>query len=123
MEKTLHFGGRDVKFRATMRTLLLYKQQTGREYMADVQKLSGLVKLGADKKPILGEDGKPIIDLAYLDTEALCAVAWAMAKTADANTAPLMDWLDEFDEFPLLSILADLIPMLNDFMKPDAKNA
>lgn len=122
MEKTLHFGGKDVRFRATMRTLLIYKQQTNREYMADVQKLSRLVRTDKDGKPVTGADGKPIVNLNMLDTEALCAVAWAMAKTADKTIPPMEDWLDEFEEFPLLPILSELIPMLSEFMKPDAKN-
>jgi hypothetical protein len=33
------------------------------------------------------------------------------------------DWLDSFDEFPVIDILAELLPMLNSTLKVDRKNA
>lgn len=123
MEKTINFSGQDVRFRASMRTLLIYKAQTGREYLADVQKLSNIVVKGKDGKPVIGKDKKPQINLAALDTEMLCAVAWAMARTADKNVPPMDDWLDGFEEFPMLEILTELIPIINASLKVDAKNA
>lgn len=123
MEKVLQVGGQDVRFRATMKTLLVYKAQTGREYLADVQKLAGLIVTGQDGKPAKDANGKVMINLAALDTEMLCAVAWAMARTADGSILPLEEWLDQFEEFPIMEILAELIPVVNASMKLDAKNA
>lgn len=122
MEKIIEFSGQKITFRATMRTLLIYKRQTGREYLADAAELRKIISTGDDGKPLLDAKGKPIIDLAALNTEALCGVAWAMAKTADNSIPPMDDWLDQFDEFPMLEILTELFPMLSAAMKVDRKN-
>lgn len=115
MEKVLNFGGRDVKFRASARALLVYKRQFGREYLADVNGMLGLV--GED------ENGKKTVDFSKLDTETLCRVAWTLAYTADSSTPPMDDWLDSFDDFPVIEILTELLPMLNSTLKVDRKNA
>lgn len=122
MEKIIEFSGQKIKFRATMRTLLIYKRQTGREYLVDAAALRNIVRTGDDGKPLLDANGKPIIDLAALNTEALCCVAWALAKTADSSIPPMDDWLDQFDEFPMLTIMTELFPMLSASMKVDRKN-
>ena len=123
MEKTIEFSGQKIRFRATMRTLLIYKRQTGREYLADAAELRNIIKTDADGKPMQDANGKPIIDLSALNTEALCSVAWAMAKTADDSIPPMDDWLDQFEEFPMLTILTELFPLMSAAMKVDRKNA
>lgn len=122
MEKIIEFSGQKVRFRATMRTLLIYKQQTGREYLSDAAELRKIIRTGNDGKPLFDSNGKPVIDLAALNTEALCGVAWALAKTADSSIPPMDDWLDQFDEFPMLTIMTELFPMLSASMKVDRKN-
>lgn len=122
MEKIIEFSGQKIPFRATMRTLLIYKRQTGREYLSDAAELRNIIRTGDDGKPLLDANGKPIIDLAALNTEALCGVAWAMAKTADNSIPPMDDWLDQFEEFPMVSIMTELFPMLSAAMKVDRKN-
>lgn len=115
MEKVLNFGGKDVKFRASARALLVYKRQFGREYLADVSGMLGLVS--EDK------NGKKAVDFSKLDTETLCRVAWTLAYTADSSTPQMDDWLDSFDDFPVIEILTELLPMLNSTLKADKKNA
>lgn len=123
MEKIIEFSGHKIPFRATMRTLLIYKRQTGREYLSDAAELRKIIRTGEDGKPLLDANGKPIIDLAALNTEALCGVAWAMAKTADNSIPPMDDWLDQFEEFPMLEILTDLFPLMSATLRIDRKNA
>lgn len=123
MEKILTIGGQDIRFRATMKTLLIYKAQTGREYLADIGKFSGLLRRGEDGKPLLRPDGKPEVNLEVLDTGVLCAIAWAMAKTADDTIPPMEQWLDGFEEFPIMEILSELLRLVNASLKLDAKNA
>lgn len=122
MEKIIEFSGKKILFRATMRTLLIYKRQTGREYLSDAAELRKIIRTGDDGKPLLDANGKPIIDLGALNTEALCGVAWAMAKTADSSVPPMDDWLDQFEEFPMLEILTDLFPLMSATLRIDRKN-
>lgn len=123
MEKIIEFSGQKITFRATMRTLLIYKRQTGREYLSDAAELRKIIRTGEDGKPLLDANGKPIVDLGALNTEALCGVAWAMAKTADSSIPPMDDWLDQFEEFPMLTILTELFPLMSAALRVDRKNA
>lgn len=123
MEKIIEFAGQKIRFCATMRTMLIYKRQTGREYLADAAELRNIIKTDADGKPLTDQNGKPIVNLAALNTESLCGVAWAMAKTADGSIPPMEEWLDQFDEFPMLTILSELFPLMSAAMKADRKNA
>lgn len=118
MEKTLEFGGKNVTFKSNMKTLLIYKAQTGREYLSDVVNLGEIVKYDDKGNVLKGE-----CNLAALNTELLCTVAWAMARTADKNVPELYDWLDEFDEFPIMTVLNELMPMITKSIKADKKNA
>lgn len=123
MEKTIHFGGKQVRFKSTMATMLTYKRQTGREYLTDVQKLGKIIATDAEGKPLRDANGNPVYNPEALDTEMLCSVAWSLAKTADHSIPAMEEWLDQFDEFPLLTILTELIPMIIQTMRADAKNA
>lgn len=122
MEKTIEFSGQSVRFKSTMKTMLIYKRQTSREYLHDVQKLGNLIATDPHGKPVYDANGKPVYDLRALDTEMLCTVAWALAKTADDDIPPMEDWVDQFDEFPLLTIISELIPMILKTMRADRKN-
>lgn len=122
MEKIIEFSGKKITFRATMRTLLIYKRQTGREYLSDAAELRKIIRTGEDGKPLLDANGKPIVDLGALNTEALCGVAWAMAKTADNTIPPMDDWLDQFEEFPMITIMTELFPLMSATLRIDRKN-
>lgn len=123
MEKIIELSGQKITFRATLLTLLIYKQQTGREYLADVAELRNIIKTDADGKPMQDADGKPIIDLSALDTKAMCGLAWAMAKTADGSIPPMEEWLNQFPIMTILTVLTELLPLMSAAMKADRKNA
>lgn len=112
MEKTLNIDGKNIRFKATAGTLIRYKAEMGREFLADSLMLASAV----DKNGNVVDASKLNIELAY-------GIAWAMAKTADNNVPDLLTWLDGFDEFDIGIVLMELAPMLNKFMKVDAKNA
>jgi hypothetical protein len=59
--------------------------------------------------------GKKVLDpnvLASLDFEVFYNISWIMAKTADPTIPEPMEWLEQFDEFPM----AQIIPELQDMM-------
>lgn len=112
MEKTLNIDGKNIRFKATAGTLVRYKAEMGREFLSDFAVLASAIntKTGA-------------VDFTKFNIELAYGIAWAMAKTADANTPDLLTWLDGFDEFDIGIVFGELVPMMNRFMKVDAKNA
>ncbi|WP_316246313.1 hypothetical protein [Sutcliffiella horikoshii] len=43
-----------------------------------------------------------------LDMEVFYNICWTLAKTADKNIPEPIDWLDEFEEFPIMDIMSEL---------------
>lgn len=101
MEKVLNIDGRQVKFKSTGAFLLKYKAQFHRDALQDIFKLQGAVD--ADNK---------ITNIEALDLEVFYNLVWTLAKTADPNIQPPMEWLDSFSEFPLLDIIPDVTDMI-----------
>ena len=105
MEKILTIDGRQVKFKSTAAYLLKYKAQFGRDAIQDLYKILESV----DSKT------KEVKDISALDLGILYDMVWSLAKQADPNIPPPMEWLDEFDTFPLLD--KEYLPMWLDMIK------
>lgn len=106
MEKTIVIDGQKIRFKTTGATPLRYKAQFGRDYFKEILKLAPLEKLQGKKEDL------DINDLQALDFEIFYNIAWIMAKTADPTIPEPVEWLDQFDEFPM----AEVIPELQDMM-------
>lgn len=100
MEKILTIDGRQVKFKSTGAFLLRYKAQFGRDALQDIFKLQGVI---GDNK---------ITNIDALDLEVIYDLVWTLAKTADPNILPPLEWLDEFSEFPLVEIIPEITDMI-----------
>lgn len=46
--------------------------------------------------------------LASFDFDGLYEIVWLLAKTADNDIPEHVEWLEEFDEFPLFDIFMQL---------------
>jgi hypothetical protein len=105
MEKTIEIDGKKVRFKSTGATPLRYKAQFGKDYFKEIMKLQPLSKIN-------GKAGITPEELAALDFEVFFNISWIMAKTADPSIPEPLEWLDQFDEFPM----AEVIPQLQDLM-------
>jgi len=110
MEKILTIDGRQVKFKSTGAFLLKYKAQFGRDAIQDIFKLSNAVDLKT----------KELKNVEALDLEVFYNFVWTLAKTADPNLPPPMEWLDTFSEFPLVEILPEVMDMIMSCLQPTA---
>lgn len=110
MEKILTIDGRQVKFKSTGAFLLRYKAQFGRDAIQDIFKLSNAVDLKT----------KELKNVEALDLEVFYNLVWTLAKTADPNLPPPMEWLDTFSEFPLVEILPEVMDMIMFCLQPTA---
>lgn len=112
MEKILTIDGRQVKFKSTGAFLLKYKAQFGRDAIQDIFKLQNAVDTKTNK----------LKDISALDLEVFYNLIWTLAKTADPNLPPPMEWLDSFSEFPLIDIIPEVVDMIFSCLKSTARS-
>lgn len=101
MEKVLTIDGRQVRFKSTGAFLLRYKAQFGRDALQDILRLQSAI----DSK---GQ----IKNIDTLDLEVFYNLIWTLAKTADPNILPPLEWLDTFSAFPLMDIIPEIVDMI-----------
>jgi len=126
MEKILNIDGRDVKFKSTGAFLFRYKAQFQRDALKDIYKLQGAVE-NVEKTVMNEHTGEEEIivkqvikNIDALDLDVFYNLIWTLAKTANGTIPPPIEWLDEFDEFPLMDIIPELIDMIFSCLKSTA---
>jgi hypothetical protein len=107
MEKTITIDGKEIRFKTNGATPLRYKAQFGRDYFKEILKMAPLQNLSKKKTETI--DAK---SLEALDFEVFYNMAWIMAKTADSSIPEPMEWLEQFDEFPMAEVIPELQEML-----------
>ena len=121
MEKLISISGQDVRFKATGGLPLRYKTQFGRDLFADMAVLEEAVPVEEEKalpgKPKRADKTEKkaeaaTMDMSKLDTELFYNIAWTMAKCADPSIPPVLEWLDEFESFPVFDVFNELQDML-----------
>jgi hypothetical protein len=114
MEKTILIDGQKVRFKTNGATPLRYKAQFGKDYFKEIFKMLPLTQI--NKK-----DVNPA-DLEALDFEVFYNIAWIMAKTADPTIPEPLEWLEQFDEFPIADIFPELQELMLASMQSSKKN-
>lgn len=123
MEITLTIDGKRVPFRKSGATMLAYKRQTGHEFYSDLSAFLGCVNRDKEGKVIV-KDGVPSVDMSKFDIEYMYSMIHVMARSADRNVpSDMLDWLDTFNEFDVIGIFCQLLPMLGAEMQVDEKNS
>ena len=107
MEKIIEIDGKKIGFKTNGATPLRYKAQFGKDYFKEILKLMPLEKMMRKKKSEI-----EVSDLDALDFEMFYNISWIMAKTYDPTIPEPMEWLEQFDEYPM----AEIIPELQELM-------
>lgn len=109
MEKLIEIDGRQVPFKATARTPVLYRAMFGKDIFKDLAKLTNGVKdITANADP----DALSMLDVGAL--EVFLNIAYVMAKQADKTIPSDVDeWLDKFSMFSIYQILPELLELWN----------
>ena len=111
MEKILNIDGREVKLKSTGAFLLRYKAQFKRDAIQDIFKLENAIDA----------ETQEIKNIEVLDMEVFYNLIWTLAKTGDPNIKPPLEWLDGFDEFPLMDIIPEVLDMIFSCMSSTTK--
>lgn len=111
--------GKQLELRSSAATAILYKNQFGTDFFADMIKLAKTFTTiqatsedGDDKEDDLDLSKMSYEDLDHLDMTTLYQVTWAFAKNADDKIGDLVSWLGGFDEFPLETILPAVMELV-----------
>lgn len=109
MEKIIEIDGKQVPFKATARTPVLYRAMFGKDIFKDLAKLTNGVKNITDNAE---SDAMSVLDVGAL--EVFLNIAFVMAKQADKTIPSDVDeWLDQFSMFSIYQILPELLELWN----------
>ena len=90
MKRTINIEGKDITFKATARTPLLYKQLIGKDLFVELNRLQ--------------EDQSNTL-------EVFGNLAYVMAKQADPTIGDMEEWFDNFGMFSIYTALPQLSDM------------
>lgn len=134
MEKTLTIDGKLVRLSSNASTPLRYKMQFKKDYFAELLKLAKVFDVNSEEAEATGADEKEqketeeldlsqiaYDDLDHLDFEVLYNFVWILAKTADKTIPAPLEWLDTFDEFPIVEIFPEVTGLLQSSLKTKKK--
>jgi hypothetical protein len=114
MEKTILIDGKDIRFKSTGATPLRYKAQFHKDFFVEILKLNSLK--GLQK----AEDIKTE-DIEKVDFDVLYNIVWVLAKTASKDIPEPIEWLDQFNEFPLMEIIPELQDLIQSTIQAKKK--
>lgn len=98
MERTVIIDGQPVKFKATGKTPVLYKEHHQREIWDDIPKLQAAAQTG-----VMSGEAVQILD----------RVAYTMAKQADPEIPEMEDWLDQFEFLSIPRAFPEILVLWN----------
>lgn len=108
MEKIIKIADKEVALKTTGATLLRYKIQFGKDLLTELIKLEKIYQEGE-------------LQIEKLDFELFYNILWIMAKTATPDIKPPLEWLDDFEDFPLMEILPEVMELLTNLMRTSRK--
>ena len=114
MEKKIKIDGKNVKFKSTGALPMRYKAQFGRDFFKDLYKMQSAVEKKNKKQPT-------IKDIESIDFDTFYKIIWILAKTADKDIPEPIEWLDQFDEFPIMDILDEVMVMIESTIQAKKK--
>ena len=106
MEKIINIGGVDVRLKSTAATPLIYKNQFKTSFLTDMMLLSKAFQNGTDISKMSYNQ------IRNVDLDIFYNFVWALAKGADKNIEPPLEWFAKFSEFDLEEVTTDVMELL-----------
>lgn len=103
MEQVIKIDGREVRFKSSAAFAKKYRAYFNRNVFSDFFMLSNALSGSGEEKQV---------NYNELDIDVFYDIAWVLAKNADPSIPPVVEWLDEFDEFPLTEVMPKLMEMV-----------
>lgn len=122
MQKVLKIGDRDVTFAFESVTPVIYQQEFGTDYFADIAIF--YQSIGADAKAFKESDlfSLPKEVLSSFDFSFFSKFSWACAKTADEDVPTFIQWLRENPDFDRMNHGKEILALSQEGSKTKKKS-
>lgn len=122
MEKIIKIADKEVKFKFTMSAFYIFKNQFGYDAMTQIVPSLGQIMASLDlsvieKKKTSNTDIVKMLGTALERTYGfemvdLLNIIWAFAKAGDEKIGSPINFYGEFETFPVVDVLKELLPSL-----------
>lgn len=111
MESKVKLGDQEVRLISSGATPILYKNAFKRDFFEDFSGVMEVAEVASNAEE--GQEMKALLPMFKNgQITKLYNFVWVYAKNADNSIAPLDEWLDTFDEFPIFDIMAELMNLM-----------
>jgi len=107
MEKVIEIDGKQVPFKSSRRTGLIFKKQFGKDLNSEITRVANMESL--TKKTVT------IADLN--DFDSIFNLLWSLAKTANQKIPDPSKWIEDFNEFPIKKTLIEVQGLFIDCLR------
>lgn len=105
MEKFVTIDNKQVGFKTNGAVPLMYMAQFQKDMIKDILSM-GVTGKGKEKVDEIEWIRKNVDFMTFFN------IAWVYAKAYDKTIAPPMEWLESFDEFPIMDVIEPLQELL-----------
>lgn len=113
MEKIIKIDDRDVKFKCSASFVYRYKAQFGKDVLKTIMPLiKGVIPLIGQEKIETESIVEILQGSSDFELTDVYNIVWVLAKTADNDIPEPAVWYDEFETFPLVEVITELIEIL-----------
>lgn len=122
MEKIIKIADKEVKFKFTMSAFYIFKNQFGYDAMTQIVPSLGQIMASLDlsvleKKKTSNTEIVRMLGTALERTYGfemvdLLNIIWAFAKAGDEKIGSPIDFYGEFETFPVVDVLKEILPSL-----------
>lgn len=122
MQKRITIDDKEVDFKFTLSAFYIFKNQFGYdamnkiiptvgEILAEIN-LSELAKENLSQEVYVNLLGETLQNTFNFELVDIANLIWAFAKNADRSIGEPIVWYDDFENFPLVDVLRELLPSL-----------
>lgn len=122
MQKRITIDGKEVDFKFTLSAFYIFKNQFGYDAMNKIIPTIGEVLTGVNIAELGSENveqsvyiralGETLENTFSFEIVDMANLIWAFAKNADKSIGEPMVWYDDFENFPIVDVLKELLPSL-----------
>lgn len=124
MIKTITIDGKEVQFKASASFPIIYKANFNSDILTIIMPLIAELLKGMDdllakdvikdgKLNLIPSDLATMLENVYsVELVDIMYLLWTLAKCADKEIPEPAKWFEQFDEFPIIDIASEVLPML-----------
>ncbi|NLY09206.1 MAG: hypothetical protein GXZ11_04810 [Tissierellia bacterium] len=124
MIKTITIDGKEVQFKASASFPIIYKANFNSDILTIIMPLIEELLKGMDdllakdvikdgKLNLIPSDLATMLENVYsVELVDIMYLLWTLAKCADKEIPEPAKWFEQFDEFPIIDIASEVLPML-----------